>query len=126
MREVFELDNRKIFTMGGALSIDKEYRIPGKSWWKEEAISQNDMQNAWANLAKHNNEIDIIITHTCPDHIVKDLRFYSSQRLLDEVNLHLEKIYAKVKFDKWYFGHFHQDRVINDKFRALYNEIVWV
>ena len=34
--EVFELDGSTIFTMGGATSVDKEYRIPYSSWWPQE------------------------------------------------------------------------------------------
>ncbi|WP_233514983.1 metallophosphoesterase [Collinsella sp. TM05-37] len=34
--EVFELDGSTVFTMGGATSVDKEYRVPYSSWWPQE------------------------------------------------------------------------------------------
>lgn len=34
--EVFELDGSTIFTMGGATSVDREYRVPYSSWWPQE------------------------------------------------------------------------------------------
>ncbi len=64
--EIYQINGRKIFTMGGVLSIDKEWRTPDKSWWTKEVINQNDMENAWKNLAKYENSVDIVITHTCP------------------------------------------------------------
>lgn len=37
--EIYQINGRKIFTMGGVLSIDKEWRTPDKSWWTKEAIN---------------------------------------------------------------------------------------
>lgn len=34
--EINEFQGKKIFCFGGANSTDKEWRIEGKSWWKEE------------------------------------------------------------------------------------------
>lgn len=33
--QVYEIDRKTIFTMGGGTSIDKQFRKPGKSWWPE-------------------------------------------------------------------------------------------
>ncbi|NLK66655.1 MAG: metallophosphoesterase [Campylobacteraceae bacterium] len=124
--EVFELDGRKVFTMGGALSIDKDSRVPGKSWWEDEAIKTSDMQNAWQNLAKHDNKVDIIVTHTCPNSIMSSVELFGSKKFNDISSFYLDEIYKKVEFKKWYFGHFHQDIIISDKFRAVYNDIVQI
>lgn len=34
--EVFELDGKTVFIMGGATSVDRAYRIPYSSWWPQE------------------------------------------------------------------------------------------
>lgn len=94
--EIYQINGRKIFTMGGVLSIDKEWRTPDKSWWTKEVINQNDMENAWKNLAKYENSVDIVITHTCPYHCVSEIVGFNSPKLLDEATLHLETIYSKI------------------------------
>lgn len=42
--EVFELDGSTIFTMGGATSVDKEYRIPYSSWWPQELPDERNLR----------------------------------------------------------------------------------
>lgn len=122
--EIFTLNERKIFTMGGALSIDKDYRTPGISWWEEEQISENDMLNAWENLAKFDFSVDLVITHTAPNHLLSDIMEFNLSQFYDEANLQLEKIYAKINFKKWYFGHFHDDMIVNSRFRCVFHDIV--
>ena len=36
----------------------------------------------------------------------------------------LEKIKNQSKFKKWFFGHYHSDEIIDDKFRLMYNDII--
>jgi predicted phosphodiesterase len=33
--QVYEIEGKKFFTMGGASSLDKQYRVAGKSWWPQ-------------------------------------------------------------------------------------------
>ena len=34
--EIYNIEGKKFFTFGGAVSYDKEQRIPNVSWWKQE------------------------------------------------------------------------------------------
>lgn len=34
--QVYNICNKSIFTFGGASSIDRNLRVDGVSWWKEE------------------------------------------------------------------------------------------
>ena len=61
--QVFEINGISSFTMGGGYSIDKIYRIPGRSWWPEEMPTQEEYKEAWDNLSKHDNRVDLIISH---------------------------------------------------------------
>jgi Icc-related predicted phosphoesterase len=59
---VLELDGRKIGFMGGAASVDKEYRLrSGMSWFEDELITDAD-------VAKMDgvDTVDIFVTHTPP------------------------------------------------------------
>jgi predicted phosphodiesterase len=97
-------DGRTILFMGGADSIDKQWRRVGVDWFPEEIITQKDFQNL------PDKKIDIFITHTCPEELVEELikfypakKFEPSNRALSE----LRKIY---KPDLWFFGHWHHYR----------------
>lgn len=120
--QVFTIDNHTFFTMGGADSIDKDWRIPGKSWWSEEMPSDEEYIEANLNLYNYENEVDYIITHTAPTSIVNQLipEIKPPDRLTD----FLEDIKKSVKYKHWYFGHFHGDRDIDEKYTLLYYNII--
>lgn len=126
---VYTIENKTFLTIGGAESIDKEYRKSKISWWKEEAITLQDIKTALVNLKQYNNKVDYVLTHTCPIEIVP----YCFKYILPGFNKSCEKLsrlQKKISFKKWYFGHFHIDssresyRKFPDNFEALYNDII--
>lgn len=140
--EIFNIDNKRIFTFGGArshdiqdgiLNLDEEeeiyeyrkrgayFRIRDFSWWDLELPTNEEMKNGIKNLEKVNYKVDYIITHCCPTNIALLLnRAYKKDLLTD----YLQAISEKCKFDKWYFGHYHENKNINEKFTVLYEDIV--
>ena len=122
--QIYDFGGRSIFTLGGALSIDRDHRELGVSWWEDEMISQSDIATAWENLAKFDNKVDIVITHTCPRFVIPRVIKLSMADKVDDYNSKiLQDFYDKIEFKKWYFGHFHEDAKIDDKFRVLYHDI---
>ena len=120
--EIYTIDNNTIFCFGGAQSMDKIYRIPGKSWWPEEEPTNEDFENAMDNLEKVNYEVDYIITHDIPVSF-RDL-FYSNRYKKSSItNQMLEGIEHQCKYKKWYAGHWHIDMLVNDRFRLMYKDI---
>lgn len=65
--QIYELEGKKIFTMGGGYSIDRMLRRPGVSWWPEEMPSAREYEEAWENLRRHDLKVDVIISHAAPD-----------------------------------------------------------
>jgi predicted phosphodiesterase len=118
--QVFKIDGMKFFTMGGANSNDKAYRVPHRTWWKQELPNDVEKQTGLDNLALHNNEVDYIITHTAPTDIVTQIRPIVDDEL--PLNEYLLDVKSKVSFKKWFFGHFHENRVIDDKYILLYDK----
>lgn len=140
--EIFNIDNKRIFTFGGAsshdiqdgiLNLDEEekiyeyrkrgayFRIRDFSWWDLELPTNEEMKNGIKNLEKVNYKVDYIITHCCPTNIALLLnRAYKKDSLTD----YLQTISEKCEFDKWYFGHYHENKNINEKFTVLYEDVV--
>lgn len=125
--QVFTLEGRKFFVMGGATSVDKIWREEGVSWWPQEEPSEEEFREAFDNLAKVQNKVDYIITHTLPEKVRnKVFSVYSDFLNYDSgvekfLNLIIENIY----YDKWFSGHIHIDREFPEyKIRILYNGVV--
>lgn len=123
--QVYEIDNRKLFTMGGAYSLDRYLRKLNYSYWEEELPSNEEYSEAVQNLKKHNNSVDIIITHTAPKEIILKMGNYPDNHDL-ELTGFLEWIMHEVDFKHWYFGHWHNDKSLTDKITAVYSEIHYV
>lgn len=123
--QVFNINNLKFFTMGGATSTDRQNRIKNISWWEEEIPNQIEMTEGLSNLEKHNNEVDYILTHTCSNSVLKDITeiFGFQPKPEENLNKYLEIIGEKVDFKHWYFGHFHEDIEIDQRHTLIFEKI---
>lgn len=131
--QIFNIDGYKIFTFGGAYSIDKHMRTEFIDWWKEEEGSYEEMNEAFDNLEKENNQVDFILTHAGPASKLKNFFNYfgmkftssSTEKFLDEIN-------NKVNYKHWFCGHYHENVNLgwfskekdDCKITILYNKII--
>ncbi|MGM9795739.1 MAG: metallophosphoesterase [Methanobrevibacter smithii] len=116
--EIYTINGKKILTLGGAESIDKDYRVEGYSWWKDEKITEIDISCAFYNLEKYDFSIDYIISHTGGSEICHHLGFTPTTS-----DYFLDKILAASIYKKHYLGHYHLDKLI-DKSRILYDDVI--
>ena len=126
--QVFEIEGKKIFTFGGAYSIDRWFRKLNISYWNEEIPSADEIQEAKKNLALHNYKVDYIITHTVPSS-VKWLMGYEVSMNGEEdsefTNFLDDEVRAKVAYKRWFAGHFHINKIVSpsDNIVVLYEGV---
>ncbi len=122
--QIFTLEEKTIFTFGGAESIDKRYRIEGVSWWKQEVPSRAEFEEAIDNLQNVNFKVDYIVTHTIDAMTlsIPPMLRYSSK--LSDTSKMLDYFQHNVDYKHWYCGHFHEDIKINSKKTLLYMNII--
>ena len=125
--QVYEFENKKILVCGGADSIDKYRRIENFTWWKEEAISQETIDDIPA------GHYDYVLTHCCPRSIFEKNKIYlSTLQFLNENKINhnsedmLEQLKNKITFDHWFFGHYHINRNLDEKFTCLFEDFMEV
>ena len=123
--EVYEIEGKKIFTMGGGLSIDKSDRIPGKSWWEREQPNAEELDYAWKNIMKH-ERVDYVITHVPPVNMMPGFNPYRTMnpKYYDPLSHHLRDMSQVLRFEKWYYGHMHVDEQVHEKYVSLYHKII--
>lgn len=142
--QVFSLGGMTFFTMGGGASHDIQdgilepdapdfeerywlmrrmgamFRVNRHSWWAEEMPGDEEYEEARANLEKTGWNVDCILTHCCPTSIAAKLSArYRPDRLTD----FLEEVRRRCAFDYWFFGHYHDNRIIEDKFILQWEQI---
>lgn len=122
--EIYTIEGKTFLAMGGSESIDKGLRIEHESWWEDETIQEKDVENAFRNLEKFNNSVDYVITHTMPTYFLFYPPFLTkTYGVPNESEKMLEKIYQKINFKKWFFGHWHIDKELTENVYAVYHEI---
>ena len=146
--QVFELEGYHFFTMGGAKSHDTEdgilepgapdferkllmlqrkprarYRINHISWWAQEMPSEEEYAGARKNLAKVDWAVDYVITHCAPTSIaLMENRHNEADPLTD----FLQEVKERAHYHYWLFGHYHDNRAIDEKHILLWDQIIQV
>ena len=90
-----------------------------ESWWERELPNEKEMQEGLENLARYNNEVDIIISHCCSNITQANFGVKGKDILTD----YFDKIEEIVSFKHWYFGHYHQDRILDNKHTIMYHDL---
>lgn len=119
--QVFDLCGKKFFTMGGASSHDKKYRIENRNWWSQELPSDEEYQKAICNLELYNWKVDYIITHCISDSIQRTISTAYEENKLTNF---FETIDKKIFYHKWFFAHYHIDKEIDEKHICVFNNII--
>lgn len=119
--QVYNIDGIKFFAMGGASSRDKSMRTEGIDWWTEEMPSNEEYEEACKNLEENEWKVDIVISHCAADSIQAAIQpYYEHDKL---TNFFEAVVLEKLQYKLWYFGHYHYDKMIDDKHFALYETI---
>jgi len=122
--QVYNIKGTTFFTFGGAASIDRNVRIEGFDWFPEEIPTRAEYEEGLDNLDKCDYKVDYIISHTAPREVAAALGY--GEDSTDEIALrrYLQQIADEADYEKWFFGHFHEDEIIEDIFYALYDELI--
>ena len=123
--EIYTIEGHSFFVMGGAYSIDRPLRTLNVSYWDEELPNSSEYKNASENLKRHGMKVDYILTHTAPSFITRYFR-NRFNTLGGELESFLEWIACEVEFREWFFGHWHFDKKLDGKYRALWFDVIQI
>ena len=125
--EIYTLGDKKGIAIGGAYSVDKHYRImAGFPWFESEQPSDEIKQYVENKLKEVNWQVDYVFSHTCPfmyEPTDLFLEFISQDKVDKSTEQWLSDVERKLNYEKWYFGHFHDNRTYCQA-EMLYEKIV--
>lgn len=147
--EVFEFEGRRFFAFGGAASHDisdgilrredytsdrafriaekqwkrrgLEFRIEHRSWWAQELPNDAEYANAERNLARVGYQVDYVVTHCAPQSVASVI---DPEMKADRLTEYFDDLAKRLTFRNWFFGHYHDDRKVNDRYILLYDQMV--
>lgn len=153
--QVYTIGGKSIFTFGGAASHDIEdgildpsdpnfqlqkkelmhrgrryYRILRENYWCTELPSEDEMEEGIANLAKHNNYVDYVISHCAWSSLQSYITKGNEEYQPDILTEYFEKLNETIRYKCWFFGHYHENtgliQYYGKSVRGLYDDIIKV
>ena len=110
---IYHINGLDIAVIGGAYSVDKQFRLEhGRGWFENEQLSIEEMIAATAELT--GAEVDMVLTHTCPicwEPTDLFLGFIDQSSVDKSMELFLDEIAKCFYWKVWCFGHYHADRL---------------
>lgn len=120
--EIFTINGIRYLVIGGAYSVDKDYRLMhGWNWWEDEQPSDEIKAYVEAQIAE--KEFDVILSHTCPfkyEPREAFLDFIESSTVDSSTEHWLDRIEETVDYKAWFCGHWHIDKRI-DRMHFLFH-----
>ena len=109
--EIFDFGGKKAVVLGGAYSIDKDYRLAnGWPWFPDEQPSEEIKRHAEEMLSNAGWNVDYVLSHTVPYRFEPREVFMEGidQSQVDKSTEHwLDTIEERLTYTHWYAGHFH-------------------
>lgn len=96
----WEWYGKRLMTLGGAFSIDRDGRVLGKSYWAEEEITPEEEA-----LAKSRGKIDYLFTHDAPTTFPKPL--WKVDLNSEAQRQAVSRVADAVRPSYWFHGHYH-------------------
>ena len=108
----YYINGKHYLVVGGAYSVDKEYRLKMKwRWFKDEELTQEEFCDIADKVDHH--RYDSVLTHSCPYEWMPTDLFLASidqSKISNHTEHWLTTIEGIIDYDHWFFGHYHADR----------------
>lgn len=97
-----------VMFIGGAQSVDRQFRTEGYDWWPDEELSieeLGDLIDVYVGAKPR-----VMITHDCPEEVAEAMEAHSGRRKLDlqsRTRQALQSMWSAHSPELWVYGHWH-------------------
>lgn len=121
--EVYEIEGKKVFAFGGGYSDEEWLDLGHQSglWWAAEQPTQKEMAHGLEQLSLCGGKVDLVVTHDAPASIRRFIRMEDNE--VSNLHAYLDQVAAACRFGRWFFGHYHLDKVIPPRFTAVFQSV---
>lgn len=119
--QVFDIQGRSLLALGGGESRDAAFRKAGENWWPQE-LPQYDELDEWSQrLAEIGNRVDYVVSHQAPTNV--DSCVTGQVCEVSTLTAFMDRLQQSCRFRRWFFGSYHQDKVVPPKYQCLFEKI---
>lgn len=120
--EIFKIEDKKIFAFGGGDDEEMDLMdLPETNDFKR-LPSDEEIERARKNIQENGSEVDYFITYDVGFKMRAMLKMDSS--LFNNLHAFLFEAGNMCKYDKWFFGCYHMDKLIPPSYYAVYQKII--
>lgn len=112
---IYTIKEKTFFAFGGCKS-SSSWKQRGL-WYPGEEPTEAQLKLAYENLEKHNHKVDYVLTHRYN----KEIEDINGD--FEQLNQLTQFVDANVSYKKWYCGHWHQNKTIDDKHVCVYDKL---
>lgn len=113
-----------VMFIGGATSIDKEYRVIGRTWWPDEELTYAEL-SALVDVYKSARP-RVMVTHECPGWVAGEMGYRLFKLQDQSATRHAFNVMSEAHQPEiWIFGHWHVsfDKILNGTRYVCLNEL---
>lgn len=94
-----------VMFVGGALSIDAAYRTEGYTWWRDEELTYDELDQIFLKYQEFKPRV--MITHECPEEVACRLSNVHKLDIPSVTRQAFDNYLADHQPEIWVFGHWH-------------------
>lgn len=118
--QIYKIEGKTIFTMGGAYGVTNTRRIL-HSKWTSNIPTDRDYSTAMKNIENYDYSVDYIISHIPPREVLYKLGLSPDERE-KEIATFLEYIMYSVEYKHFFCGHLHRDYNFSNNLTILWQK----
>jgi len=126
--EIYTIEGKTVFTMGGGVSPDDDFREQDDARSSWEIPSREEFDRAAAAIERVRGRIDYIITHEPPMKIKAFLQLKQQTTSVGGevtgLNTFFEELGKCCTFKRWFFGSMHVDKFISSSHAAVFRKVL--
>lgn len=125
--EVYTIEDKTIFTMGGGMGTDDDYRSQDDNRYHWEIPSKEEFDRAAASIERVRGRMDYIITHEPSMKVKAFLQLKQQTHMSAEItglNTFFEELGKCCTFKRWFFGSMHVDKFISSTHAAVFRKVI--
>ncbi|MDR2646589.1 MAG: metallophosphoesterase [Oscillospiraceae bacterium] len=124
--QIFTIEGKTIFTMGGGVSPDGDFRAYDDNHMHWELPSYEELAAATELLEKFDGSVDYVVTHEPPARMRSFLQLKNKSAVTEAsvLNTYFEELSKICTYKCWYFGSLHIDKFASHTYTSVFRKVV--